>query len=951
METQFGLLGPLYVRCGDAAFGVAAARQRIVLATLALRARQAVSFQELAKTIWDGSPSAKAQVTVRNYVSRLRYTLGPAGGRIVTCAPGYLLDAADDEVDALAFIRLCRYGAAALQRSEWQRAWDLLDSALSLWRGTPLADIPSRALRDEHVLVLESMRMQAIEWRLEAGLHLGRHSELLPELEALVREQPLRERFRVQLMLALYRCGRQGEALAAYRAIRQSLVGELGIEPGPDLQQLHQRILAADPALVLASRAGAAPDSRLSPDGASGLPGLPPHQMPASLRHFAGRTDELAALDRLLGEVGQPGGTVVISSIGGTAGIGKTALAVHWAHRVADRFPDGQLYVNLRGFDPSGTPVTPAEAVLDFLDALGTPPGRIPAQPGAQVALYRTLAAGKRLLILLDNAHDTDQVRPLLPGSPGCLVLVTSRATLTGLATADGARLLVLDRPSRSEARDLLTRRLGTGLMTAEPAAADELIGLCARLPLALSIAAARATARPGFPLAALVAELRDVSGRLEALEGESATSSLREVFSWSYRQLSGPAARLFRLLGMHPGPDISAAAAASLAGLPPRRGQAALRELALANLITERVPGRFAFHDLLRAYAAEQAEAQDPIQERRAATGQMLDHYLYATETAACALEPNQELVPHDPPRPGVTLEAIIGCDQALAWFYAEHKVLLAVIEQAAANRFDTCARLLPWMLVTFLDRAGRWQDIITTNHLALACSQRLDDLSGQARTHRNLARAHVRLGRLDLARAHLEQAIELYLRLADQVGEARAHLMAGVVYQGGDQFAESLRSSQRALDLAEATGHLELRATASNNVGYCYAMLGDFATALTYCRRALRLHRGLDSPSLEATTWDSLGYIYRHLDDHRQATRSYLRAVALWRDLGARYLHADALTNLGDTYRGAGDLESARSAWQQALTILDDLSHPRAGEVRARLQPPDLATACTHS
>ena len=945
MQTQFEVLGPLHVRCGDMAFAVPAPRQRVVLAALAVRARQAVSSQELIETIWDGAPPAQARVAVRNYVRRLRQVLGPAGERIVTRAPGYLLDAADNEVDLLAFTRLCREGGMAVRASAWQRAADLLGEALGLWSGVPLADVPSRALRDAYVPVLEAQRLQATEWRLEAALHLGRHSELVPELEALARQHPLHERFGAQFMLALYKCGRQAEALAAYQSIRHALVGELGVEPGPELQQVQQQILAADPALLLPSQH----DRPAGPRPGAAVP--PPRQIPADLRPFAGRRDELAALDKLLAEVGQPGGTLVISSIGGTAGIGKTTLAVRWAHRVAHKFPDGQLYVNLRGFDQSGKPVTSAEAVRDFLDALAAPPEQVPASPEGQAALYRTLAAGRKLLILLDNARDVDQVHPLLPGSPGCLVLVTSRAALTGLAAADGACLLTLDRPSQSEARDLLARRLGTDLLNAEPGAADELIGLCARLPLALSIAAARVMARPGFPLAALVAELRGVAGRLEALEGGSAASSVREVFSWSYRQLSGPAARLFRLLGVHPGPDISLPAAASLAGLPVGQARAALRELTLASLVTEGRPGRFVFHDLLRVYAAEQAEAQDTRREHLAALHRMLDHYQCAAEIAACALEPAQELVPHGPPRPDVTPEAITSCDEALAWFYSEHKVLTAVTEQAARERFDTHTQVLAWMPVTFLDRAGRWQDTITTHHLALAASQRLGDLAGQARTHRNYARAYIRLGHDDLAHPHLSQAIELSRRLGDPVAEARAHLTLGVIRLGGGQIVESLCSSQRALDLAEAAGHLELRATASNNVGYGYARLGDFAAALTYCRRALRLQRGLDSPSLEAVTWDSLGYIYRGFGQYREAIRSYQRAVGMWHDLGARWLHADALSNLGDTHHDAADLEPARQAWQQALAILDDLSHPRAAEVRAKLQSLGLATTPARS
>jgi DNA-binding SARP family transcriptional activator/tetratricopeptide (TPR) repeat protein len=948
VQAEFGVLGPLYVRSDHVVLAVPAARQRVVLAALAVRARHVVSSEELAWAIWDNVPPARARVALRNYVCRLRGALGPAGGRIVTRAPGYLLDAGDDEVDLLAFTRLCRDGGGAARTGEWQRASDVLDDALGLWRGIPLADVPSAVLRDEHVPALESLRLQAIEWRLEAGLHLGRHGELVPELQALVREQPLRERFRAQLMLALYRCGRQAEALAAYQVIRRALVDELGVEPGPELQGLHQQVLTADPQLLpdAAAAGSGRPGAGLDRTARAGESGRgAPRQLPAGLRFFAGRKDELAVLTGLLAEVGGPGGTVVISAIGGTAGIGKTALAVHWAHQVAEEFPDGQLYVNLRGFDPSGRPAAPAEVVRGFLDALGTPPERIPASPEAQAALYRTLVAGQRLLIVLDNACEVDQVRPLLPGSARCLVLVTSRASLAGLAAADGAHLLALDLPTRDQARDLLALRLGTRLMNAEPEAADELIRLCARLPLALSIAAARAAARPGFPLAALTAELRDSRGRLDGLDAGDAASSMRAVFSWSYQQLSEPSARMFRLMGLHPGPDISVPAAASLAGIPVPQAQAALSDLAAACLVTERSPGRFAFHDLLRVYAADRCEARDAEADRHAAFRRALGHYLHTAQSAACALDPAQDTVTRNSPEPGVTPVGIAGCDQALAWFGAEHKVLLAVTGQAAQARFDTYAGQLPRTLVTFFGRGGHWQDLVATQHLALACAERLDDLDGQARAHRELGRAHMRLSDSNQARAHLAQAVELSQRLGDQAAEARAHLNLSVVFERAGQPRESLSSSRRALDLARTAADPLLQANACNNVGYEYAVLGDFQQALTYCRLALDLHRQADSPSLQASTWDSLGYIYRHLGDYRQATRCYLRAVDLFGDHGDRYSRARTFCHLGDTYRAAGDNRAARDAWQQALASLNALHHSDAADVCAKLE--DLDTA----
>jgi hypothetical protein len=377
---------------------------------------------------------------------------------------------------------------------------------------------------------------------------------------------------------------------------------------------------------------------------------------------------------------------------------------VRWAHQVADRFPDGQLYVNLRGFDPSSAPVPPAQALHGFLTAFQIPAGQIPADLAAQAALYRSLLAGKRVLVLLDNARDAAQVRPLLPGSPGCLALVTSRTQLAGLAAAEDAFLLTLDVLAEAEAREMLAHRLGSQRIAAEPLAADELIGLCARLPLALSIAAARAAGRSAFRLAVLAAELREAHDRLDALDAGDGASDVRAVISWSYHELSAPSARMFRLLGLHPGPDISLAAAASLAGLPVRQAREWLDELTRSHLLAERSPGRFAFHDLLRAYAAERAAAQDDA-ERRAAVHRTLDHYLHTGHAAAIRLSPVREPLLLAGPQPGVRAEPLTDGRQALAWFQAEHRVLIAATMQAADLGFGDHAWQIPWTLASFLD------------------------------------------------------------------------------------------------------------------------------------------------------------------------------------------------------------------------------------------------------
>jgi DNA-binding SARP family transcriptional activator len=613
-----GVLGPLHVQHEDAVIAVPAAKQRIMLGALLARANQVVSFDQLAEAVWDCPSPDAARVTLRSYMKRLRQVLGPeVSARIGTRYPGYRIDVDDSELDLLRFGKLCESAAAALRARSWQRAETDLSQALDLWRGPPLADIPSDTLRRDELPRLEQLRLQAMEWRHEAQLHLGRHEELIPELQALVIQHPLRERCRAQLMLAYYRGGRQADALAAYQDARQTLIDQLGIEPGPELSALQHSILAADPGLWHPDPPGGGRERNgpatltvaapRAPADAGRLAGTPPRQLPPAPRHFAGRADELAVLDGLLEQSAAAAGTVVISAIAGAAGVGKSALALQWAHRVAQRFPDGQLYVNLRGFDPSGAPVAPAEAIRGFLDGFQVPPSAIPVSKDAQEGLFRSLLAERRVLIVADNARDACQVRPLLAAGPGCLV-VTSRNRLTGLVASHGAYPVMLGVLAEPEAAQLLASRLGAPRLAREAAAVTDLIRLCAGLPLALSITAARAAAHPGLPLARLAAELAEA--RLDALATGERETDVRAAFSWSYHDLSAAAAELFRWLGAHAGPDISAAAAASRAGQALPETRKLLAELTDAHLIEEGPEGRYSLHALLRAYAAERARA-----------------------------------------------------------------------------------------------------------------------------------------------------------------------------------------------------------------------------------------------------------------------------------------------------------------------------------------------------
>jgi DNA-binding SARP family transcriptional activator/Tfp pilus assembly protein PilF len=933
---RFGVLGSLLICEEQKSVAVPAARQRILLATLLLRAGQPVSADMLAETVWDGEPPSTSVATLRSYVMRLRQTLGSvAGSRVRTGHHGYLIEAERDEVDVLRFIDLYASGGELTRSGAWQQASDTLTEALALWRGTPLADVPSQLLHRDEVPRLQQQRLQAIEWRIDADLRLGRHSQLVPDLYGLAKEHPLRERFHAQLMLALYRCGRQAEALDAYRAARTTLITELGVEPGAELQQIHHQLLSSDPELTPAS----APETVAVPHRPG--PDRPPvpHQLPAAIRYFAGRQPELVALTELLDQLPGPAGTVAIFAVAGMAGVGKTTLAVSWAHKVADRFPDGQLYVNLRGYSPSSIPTSPATAIRGFLDALGTPAHRIPSDLDAQSALYRSLLAGRRMLIVLDNARDAEQVRPLLPGASGCLVLVTSRDQLIGLVAADGARVLTLNLFTHAEAHDLLGRRLGQHRTTSQPEAADQIVSACAGLPLALAIVAAQAETQPGFPLAALAAELGESRYKLPHLNGGDAATDLRATFNWSYETLPPDVARLFRLLALHPGPDISVPAAASLAGLSCGETRDLLSHLTRANLINEHCRGRYALHDLLRAYGAERAQRDDSAAGRHAAIRGMLDHYLYTAYAATLLLYPHRDAISL-PDNRDVRPERLASRDEAMRWFNAECPVLLAAVHSAATTGFPAHAWQLAWSLATYLDRQGHWRELESTQHVALEAARRLDDPEGEGEAYLHLARAVLLLGNRAAAKSHYRRALKVFTLAPNRAGQARAHRGLGIVSGRQGNRCEALRHAELALRLYREIGHESGQATALNNVGWCQVQLGDHRQALVHCRNAFELFRKIGDRDGQAGTLDSLGSALHQLGNHADAIDCYRRALGLWREIGDRYSQAVVLSHLGETHGAAGNRRAARDSWQQAALILDELGHSDGARARQELE-----------
>ncbi|NUR26057.1 MAG: hypothetical protein HOV83_09460 [Catenulispora sp.] len=642
---------------------------RTTLACLLLNANSVVTFERLATALWGHEAPPTARTQIHAAVSALRRA---RPGAVESVPGGYLQRVGPEDLDLSAFRALV---ARARETTDHDQVSALLREALELWQGEALADIPcdyAAAVRRQ----LAEERFQAYERLAEAELACGRHDTLVALLRRLLAEDPLRERFAGMLMLALYRTGKQAEALDCYEQLRGRLADELGVDPGPAVRDLHLAILRHAPSL-----GGDRPATRPAPA-----------HLPAAASGFVGRSRELAGLDRSLA-TGSPS---TLAVVGGTAGVGKTALAVHWAHRVADQFPDGQLYADLRGFSPQGGPADPAEVLRGFLETLGVPADRLPTTIDAQIGLYRSLLRQRRVLILLDDARDADHVRRLLPAAPQCFTLVTSRRELTGLVAAEGARPLVLDLLDDQDARTMLLSRLGCGRRTdddtADTAALQRIIHRCAGLPIALAIVAARATLRPALSLSELDTRLGQPVC-LDWFDGGDPTTDLRALFARSYADLPEEPARAFRLLGLHPGRSFTVAAAAALAGRELEPTRRLLEELVQAHLLTEESRGRFRCHDLLRAYALELCD--DPTAERR-----LLDFYLYSAHAAGRSYRPQRATLDLDPLSAAIPVEPFADRHSALDWLRTEHQTLLTLCARATALGLEHHARHLSWAL-----------------------------------------------------------------------------------------------------------------------------------------------------------------------------------------------------------------------------------------------------------
>ncbi|MEV0615387.1 BTAD domain-containing putative transcriptional regulator [Nonomuraea sp. NPDC050404] len=909
----------------DGPISITAGKQRVVLATLLLHAGQEISYDQLADRVWDHDAPDDTRSALYTHVMRLRRVMGDRGEEprlIRTHEHGYVIDVEHDCLDLTQFRRLAQRAERAAREGDLPGEADLLEQALKLWQNPVLANVPSEVVHRDDVPQLAEERVRTLERWYDVNLMLGRHGQIVGDLLVAADAHPLREGLRAQLMVALYRSGRQAEALKAYHNMATLLREELGVDPGKELRalqhailnddadlaapepgtdpgmarrELNQRMLAADPALIVSSA-----KARVAP-----------RQLPAPPTPFVGRRDELALLDDACAE----SGPVVISAIAGGGGMGKTWLALHWAHRNIDRFPDGQLFVDLRGFSPDETPMAPEVAVRGFLHALGVEPGQMPDQPHAQASLFRSLVANKQMLLVLDNAVDAAQVAPLLPGSGTCAVVVTSRRWLSGVTTRYGARHLALDTLSDDDARTLLTRRLGAARVAAGDAAVSDVIALCKGLPLALSIIAARAAAQPRRSLMGLVAELRDEG--LDALDDNDPSASLPAVLSWSLRALTAEQAQVLALLAIAPGPDIGLYAAASLTGLPLGKARTVLRHLEQASLLGQDAHARYRMHDLIRRYVASHLPSDT------AALRRVVGFYLHTARAADTLVRPSGAVIELDPPAPGTYPAPLHDVAAALSWFDSEHLCLLAAQKTAAEHGMHDSVWGIAWYLNNYQDRRGHLHDQLTVLQAGLAATIRRGDPEAEGRMRRLLGNVSAKLGRHDQAIDHLHHALALAGKTGDRLDEARTYRAIAVAWMRQENYELALDRVTRAQQIYHALDEPAWESDALNDMSWYAAKLGRYDLARETGEAALQLARRTRERSVEGSTLDTLGYVNHLSGNHAQAVQHYRDALRLLTEIGSHYYAANTLERLGETYVMLGSHDEAHAAWQQAVAM----------------------------
>ena len=912
-----GLLGP-FEAADDADTAVRLpARLRVLLAVLVLSAGKPVAGDALAEFVWDAAPPSGYATTLRSHVVRLRRALPKA--RIEAGGAGYTLTAPGLSLDVVEFEALCAQANAAGRAGEWHKALDAVAAALGLWRGAPLVDVPSQVLRDRVVPRLEQVRERALEQRAEAGLHLGRYAQVAADLQEAVTQHPLRERLRAQLMLALSRDGRQAEALAAYQDARRVLVEQLGIEPGAQLRRLHERILAGDesdlPTPVQAEH--------LAPSAGPGAP--TPRQLPAAAGHFTGRFGELEWLTGLPGlpDPAGAGGTVVISAIDGMAGIGKTALAVHAAHRVADLFEGGQLFVDLHGYTMGHPPREPGQALQALLRALGVPPNQIPEDTEECSALYRQRLTGTGTLIVLDNALNEAQVRPLLPSDPGCLVLITSRRRLKGL---DDARSLSLDLLPPADAAALLRAVAGAGRIAADDPLLGEVAALCGHLPLALRIAGALLRHRPAWSLGHLAALLRDRRDRVSVLS--DGDRDLATVFDLSHRLLDPQHRLLLCRLALAPGPDTDPYAAAALSDTDPAAAIRQLEGLVDHNLLIAHAPGRYRLHDLIRAHTATLAVSLEGASERDAALGRLLHYYAHTAQTASLLIARTPRPAPGSP-APVYAPEHHTP-EAARAWLRDEHHNLDAAFTHAHTRTLDEHTTALAAGLAEILRIDGPWARALKIHQTAADTARRRDRPAACAKALTNLGIVRRLSGDLPGAGDVLARALEIFREIGHRQGEAGALTELGVVKRLLGDVSGAGDVYTQALAIFREIGHRHGEAATLAELGIIRRLNGDLSGADSMLVHALEICRRIGHRSGEAYSLTELGHVRHLAGDSTAAAEALRQALDIFRETSNRNDEAWALNYYAAVIVTIGDLPRAIEVYEEALAMNRELDKP---------------------
>ena len=947
---RFRILGPLEVWTGQDWSGIGAPKWRGLLAALLLNPGQAVSTDRLAAELWGDDPPDRATNLVSVYVLRLRRALGDPEGRVLTTrAPGYQLLLGPGDLDAERFETLAGRGREALADGDPDRAAELLEEALGLWRGPALADVPPSALVTAESDRLEESRLSALELRIEADLGCGRPAQLVPELRRLLSDHQLREALWALLIRALDGAGRHAEALAAYGQAREVIAEELGVDPGPELQGLYQAMLTADAGPRPPAPAATAP-SPVPPGGSLAEathrragPGSSsrraPAQLPADVADFTGRAGPLERLCGLVSGARQrANGAVTVAVVAGTPGLGKTTLAVHAAHRLRPDFPDGQLYVSLRG--GSDHPVPADEVLARFLRDLGVDGARVPVDPEERAAMYRTRLAERQMLIVLDDARDAAQVRPLLPGTGSSAVIVSSRHRLSDLA---GSRLIDLDVLDEGEAAELFTRIIGTDRAEAEPGPVHDVLGVCAGLPLAIRIAGARLAARRAWTVRTLADRLADQRRRMDELT--AGDLAMRACFQVSFDALphrngtSTDPARAFRLLGVWQGPSIGLPAAAALIGQPEWPVADALEVLVDAHLLESPAPDRYRLHDLLRDYAADRARADEPPGAVEDAVRRVLDWYLYTADAAANVVAPYRDRPPLDPPEPGCAPLTFDTAEQALDWCEQERTNLVAATREAVSYGLHDIAWKLPVAVMVCFDRHGYRAEWMTTHRIALDSARETGDRSAEALVLNNLG---VVLGeqRADDAVGCFEQALAIYRETGDDKGQSKAANNLAHGYQLLGRHEEAAATLVDVVALKRQVGHRYGEAVAMCNLGEAYRELGRLDEAIATSTEALAIVREIGAVRDEGYALYSLGRAHLDLGKITQATDLLEQATAIHHAAGDLSGEAEDLRYAGAAYAQAGRAAEAREHWERSYKLFRRLGYEtQATQVRSQL------------